>query len=77
MNNCTVVEITGRYEFVNGFVHLFANNTIYTIPLGNPADWSCRRVGERTSTGHILTQELYDRWYANDELKVGTFELEW
>lgn len=61
-----------------GFINVYADNTIYTLPSGYAysrrneegrtvtcySDWGYRKVGESFAMGGIFTQELYDKWYA-------------
>ena len=66
-------KITGKFEKDNNFITVYCDNTIYTIAK-NTGDWACVKVGERTATGQILTQEAFDKW-ASECTEVGTFEL--
>ena len=66
-------KITGSFKKDSNFTTIYCNNVIYTIAR-NTGDWSCIKVGERTATGHILTQEIYDKW-VSECTEVGTFEL--
>ena len=66
-------KITGKFEKNNNFINIYCNNTMYTVAR-NTGDWSCIKVGERIATGHILTQEIYDK-LVSECTEVGTFEL--
>lgn len=67
------MRITGKYERDYNFTTVYFDNAIYTIAK-NTGDWACVKVGERTATGQILTQEAFDKW-ASECTEVGTFEL--
>ena len=66
-------KITGKFEKDDNFTTVYCDDTIYTIAK-NTGDWACVKVGERTATGQILTQEAFDKW-ASQCTEVGTFEL--
>lgn len=67
------MKVFGRYETDTNFTTVYCDNTIYTIARST-GDWSCVGVGQRTATGHILTQEVYDEWKSTCK-KEGTFVL--
>ena len=67
------MEITGKYKKDSNFTTVYCNNKIYTIARGT-GDWSCLAVGECTSMGQVLTQDVYDSW-ASECSKEGTFVL--
>ena len=66
-------KITGKFEKDSNFINVYFDNAIYTIAK-NTGDWACVKVGERTATGQVLTQEAFDKW-ASECTEVGTFEL--
>ena len=68
------MTITGKYEKDSNFTTIYSGNTMYTIAR-NTGDWACVKVGERTATNHILTQEAYDAW-KNECAREGTFILD-
>lgn len=65
--------IKGKYEQDGNFTTVYCDNKIYTIAR-NTGDWGCVAVGGRTTTGHILTQEVYDEW-EKECTREGSFEL--
>lgn len=65
--------IKGKYTKDQNFVTVYCDNTVYTIAR-NTGDWGCICVGEKTTMGQVLTQEVYDKW-ASDCEKEGTFKL--
>lgn len=67
------MKITGKCEKgSDGFTYVYSNNRIYTICASG---WGCITVGQRTATGHLLTQEIYNQWESSCT-DCGTFELE-
>lgn len=67
------MKITGKFEKDDSFTTIYCNNVIYTIAR-HTGDWGSVAVGQMTATGHILTQEIYDKWASECE-REGTFEL--
>ena len=65
--------IKGKYESDNNFINVYTGDTMYTIAR-NSSDWGCIKVGDRTATGEILTQETFNKW-KSECTKEGTFEL--
>ena len=66
-------KIKGKYKTDQNFTTVYCDDTIYTIAR-NTGDWGSVEVGQTTATGHIITQEIYDRWASECESE-GTFEL--
>ena len=67
------MKITGKYETDNNFLYIYTKDTVYTLP-HNANSWACRKVGELTATGVVLTQEWLDS-QREKCVKEGTFEL--
>lgn len=65
--------IKGKWEKDSNFTTVYCDNAVYTIS-NVTGEWAACPVGSRTATGHILTQEIYDKWASECE-KEGTFEL--
>ena len=66
------MKISGKYTTDSNFTTVYCDNTIYTIAR-NTGNWSCVAVGQNVM-GHVLTQEVYDKWASECE-KEGTFTL--
>lgn len=66
-------KITGKYETDSNFTYIYTKDTVYTLP-HNANSWACRKVGELTATGVVLTQEWLDT-QREKCVKEGTFEL--
>lgn len=70
-----IQEVSGRYRIDGGYINLFSDNTIYTIPKNDTDRWGAVKVGEPVYlTGQILTQEFYDSMLENAKHN-GTFVL--
>lgn len=66
--------ITGKYTTDDNFTTVYtSDNKMYTI--ASNGDYNYIQVGNRTFSGCILTQKLFDSWKAKCT-KEGTFELE-
>ena len=66
-------KIKGKYQVDNNFTTVYTDNVVYTIP-HDTNSWACRKVGELTATGVVLTQEWLD-CQKEKCAKEGTFEL--
>lgn len=66
-------EITGKYEVNDNFTYIYTKNAVYVIP-HNANTCACIKVGERTATGAILTQEWLNN-QKNECVNEGTFEI--
>lgn len=67
------MTIYGLYEKDENFTTIYYDGKLYTIAI-NGGDWGCLPVGGQDTTGHILTQDEYDRRRSACVLS-GTFEL--
>ena len=67
------MTITGLYKSDSNFITVYSDNRIYTIAK-NSDEWGCVAVGEQTASGHILSQEIYDKWKSSCN-KTGIFVL--
>ena len=68
-------KVKGVYQEISGgFIHLFSDNTLYTIPVNDNDNWACVTVGDITASGFPLTQEKFDQWKSECD-REGTFEL--
>ena len=65
--------IKGKYSTDSNFITVYTGDTMYTIAR-NTSDWGCIKVGDRTFSGEILTQETFNSWKSECQ-KEGTFEL--
>lgn len=48
------MKIIGKYEVDDNFTYVYTDNAVYTLP-HNANSWACRKVGELTATGVVLT----------------------
>lgn len=70
-----IQEVSGRYRIDGGYINLFSDNTIYTIPRNNLDRWGAVKVGEPVYlTGQIMTQDIYNSMLAGAK-HSGTFVL--
>ena len=67
-------KISGKYEESTGFILVYADNALYTIPKNEPANWARIAVGGGGPYGGMLTKDLYEAWRAACT-KEGVFEL--
>ena len=68
------MRITGKYEFDANFITVYTEDTMYTIAR-NSGDGGYIKVGDKTASGLVITQELFDSWKEECQ-KEGTFEFE-
>lgn len=71
------MTITGRYEKDTNFIYVYTDNVMYTIAKAghqNYREYGALKVDECSSTGHVLTQEMYNEWESRCE-KIDTFVL--
>jgi hypothetical protein len=67
------MKIIGKVKKDQNFTYVYTKDAVYTLP-HNANSWACRKVGELTATGVILTQEWIDK-QREKCVKEGTFEL--
>lgn len=65
--------ITGKCKIEGDLTIVYADSVMYTISK-KTEDWATLTVGETDWTGHLFTQEEYDRCERSCE-KSGSFEL--
>ena len=67
------MRVCGKYKYNDNFIYVFCGNCIYEI--SRKAGFSgFLRVGERDTSGNVLTQDRYDE-LEEECLSYGNFEV--